>query len=1496
MSHAEKDASFISRLFFAWVWPVLRQGLRTTLQQRHLPALLHSDAAAVTYPKFRDAWQGRRRKGFCQNLAAQVTRKRPRTLRAAHISVADTFVPAALWKVLFLAAAIGQVFAIRALVDYVQQRAFNGAGRSSASLPVSKWVFVPVVVAMALCSVFMSISQHQVFFGSMRSGMRVRAALSAAIYRKVLRLSPDSIAMVSDGSIANLLLNDTHRVLESFFYLHFCWFGFIEIVVISGLLWLDLGISVLFILAVLVFLIPTQIFFSVLVARARTRVMKESDVRVHTMSELLSSIRMVKLSAWETHFERIIAECRAREAHHLRAGVVMRAINTAIFFVARLFVALAAFTAYTLLVGQTLTPSVAFASVSYFSIISRALALMPHGWLASSEASNSYRRLDAFLALPELPSVDCTERFDEWEPETASGLTGCSRKEHTKSADDQMAGEDSRCTDGHPQTANDYGPLHQSKRISQPPPDRVTVANSLAAPPGTVTDDEQVSGETSSALECPTDNAPHEINQSARIWANSAQFEWLTSGKGPETGPQDLTTVLYDVSFSIASGELVAVVGQVGSGKSSLLLGLLGEMHKSTGSCGIRGTVAYCAQTPWIINGTLRENVTLFGDRSPGKEAWYSRVIEACCLLPDLESLPAGDNTEIGERGINLSGGQKARVSLARAVYADADNYLIDDPLSAVDSVVANQLRSNVLGPGGLLARKARIVVTHNSHLLPLANCVMVLQDGHIAHCGTYEDLRAQEVHFAGVWDDDESDHRRLADTVDYADSEAAEDDARVRNRNERTLQKLLEESSVFNFCMSEAEKHSSKSDKAENGKIDKQDAKESPKEGDLWRGDSNTLEYNQSLQSNYSSARTGSLSAKADSLRPGQSPSAKLTVIEDRRVGRVTNRVYWIYIKAAGGLLALIFASLGFALAQAASQVAEWWLAQWSNDEFGWVRESSGKPSKGAMLYSLVFLGASIVTGVLTLLRAAFFAERAVVASKRLHNKLLAKVLHAKLAFFDTNPIGRILNRFSNDVDQADSLLPATAQDFVQIAFTALGNLITVGWIIPWLLIPLAPIVGLFLYLQHIYKMSSRELKRLEGISRSPICAHLTETIVGLDTIRAYNAQEKLSYDFDVQVDANHRVYHTFLCASRWLGINLDLLTAGVVLCTSCIILIISDKLNPGLAGLALTQCTLMTGVFQWGVRQAAETENLFTGVERMHAMTVEAPQEAAYIVASKTPPPEWPLCGVVSFENVQLRYRPELELVLHNLSFKTKPKEHLGIVGRTGSGKSSIFVALFRLVELSGGTIKIDDIDVSTIGLHDLRSRLAIVPQDPVLFKGTIRSNLDPVGEHTDAQLWDALHRVHMSSTLRSSHVDENSDRTSDTGYGLDTMVYEKGSNFSAGERQLLSLARAILSGVQVVVLDEASASLDNHTDMLIQRTVREQLSDRTVLTIAHRLATVADSDRILVMEDGEAVEFDTPQNLLAARGYFARLVQETGAIESAILTAMINGVPGA
>lgn len=1427
---AESRATWLSRITFHWVAPLIARGHRIPLQLPDLPPLLEADQSRLLRHTFSNAYRAVATADLARHTArtdlstngtlsgvvddaladfqlnpaatdalsesthtpAKVTRLTrlaaripPRlaskTSRALLPGVLRPFVTAGLFKPFWLLASVVQVLSIRALVARLAAQTSNNPPTTS------RWVYLPVALAMTLSTLMMSICQHSVFSNSMRAGMRARAAISANVYRKMLRLSPASLANITDGELGNFLVTDPQRIVDSFSYAHFCLFSFFELSVVFGLLAIDLGLSALFGAAVLVLLVPSQLAFSTYVARARAKVSAASDVRVQKMNEILSGIRMVKLSAWEPHFKRMVEELRSAEVGHLRVAATIRAVNAALFIATPILITLIMFTTHTLLFGRHLSPSVAFSALGYVSIVTRVLTLAPLGWLGMSEAYVASRRLDRFFDLPELSSIPRDERLDVSEV----------------AADDAARALDI------------------------------------------------------SSYQTPIESPRNYTKDKFGLTLSHASFSFAAR---TIEQTEEMSTVLHDITISANPGDLVCIVGPVGSGKSSLLQGMLGEIRCTRGYVSKYGQVAYCSQQPWIINGTLRENITLFGQgETPWDPAWYELVIERCCLGPDIAVLPASDLTEIGERGVNLSGGQKARVALARAVYAKAEIYLLDDPLSAIDSAVTAKILQGLIGPDGILANRVQIIVTHNIHVLPFASHVVVLGGGTVAHAGTFDELRERGIEFSGVLADDIDED---IGNVSENDCEQSDTEDVEHQHEEDHLKEILRDSNVDISPFNEDLKDKKKNDPSSGKTIDEFE------ENGLGMEDPDI----------FGKLPGSSTDEPFDQLD-------NLVVEEDRKTGQVAGRIYQTYIKAGGGYLSLTGVSIIFILSQLIRQLAEFWVAKWTTSIPESLVSNEDKLFSENRHYVLVFLGLSIGTLLFTLLRAAVFTDRTMKASRCLHDKLLERVLHARPSFFDTNPIGRILNRFSKDMDLMDINLPMTSQDVLQIFFIALSAVISISIVIPWFIVSLLPSVILFIFLQKRYKSSSRELKRLDGLAFSPIYSQFVESSVGLATIRAHKWEKEFSSTFEGRVDEHHQAYHMFHSAGRWVGIRLDVVSALVTLATAVVVLAMGDTLDSGLAGVALTQSIIMTGSFQWGIRQAAETENLFTSVERIASMATETKIEAPFEIEEKKPPQSWPSDGVISFEKVVLKYRPELDPALHSLSFSTNSRERIGIVGRTGSGKSSLFVSLFRLVELTEGQITIDGVDISEMGLHDLRSRMAIVPQDPVLFNGTIRSNLDPIGKFSDVELWDALHRVHMSEAINSiSGTNEKE------GHGLDLMVNEKGSNFSAGERQLLSLARAILSGVRVVVLDEASASLDNHTDMLVQKTVREQLSDRTVLTIAHRLATIADSDRILVMDAGEVVEFDTPAMLLSKGGYFKRLIEETGPVESAILKAII------
>uniref|UniRef100_A0A672ZTS9 Cystic fibrosis transmembrane conductance regulator n=1 Tax=Sphaeramia orbicularis TaxID=375764 RepID=A0A672ZTS9_9TELE len=768
---------------------------------------------------------------------------------------------------------------------------------------------------------------------------------------------------------------------------------------------------------------------------------------------------------------------------------------------------------------------------------------------------------------------------------------------------------------------------------------------------------------------------------------------------------------LQNVSFTLNSQQLLAVIGPVGAGKSSLLSSILGELPSEKGVLKVKGQLTYASQQPWVFPGTIRSNILFGKELIPQK---YERVLRACALKRDLELLPDGDMTLIGDRGATLSGGQKARVNLARAVYQDADIYLLDDPLSAVDAEVGRHLFEKCIC--GFLRNKPRILVTHQLQYLKAADQIIVLK----------------EV------------------SVNY----------------------------IFCCCV----------------------------------------------------------------------------FIFLYTVTRETCKLV-SYI------------------------MQDWWLAYWAEEQDklnvnGTIIENGLNVTKELDLdfFLGIYAGLTAATIIFGFMRNLFLFNVLVRCAQALHNRMFNSILRTPVRFFDINPIGRILNRFSKDIGMLDSNMPWTFVDFIQVFLQILGVICVAASVIPLILVPVIPLLGVFLWLRRYFLRTSRDIKRLESTTRSPVFSHLSSSLQGLWTIRAFGAEERFQKTFDAHQDLHSGAWFLFLTTSRWFAVRLDGICSIFVTVTTFGCLLLRHQLDAGSVGLALSYAVTLMGMFQWGVRQSAEVENMMTSVERVVEYTElenEAPWET-----QKRPPPDWPSNGLVKFDGVSFSYSPEGPVVLHNMKAMFRPKEKVGIVGRTGAGKSSLVSALFRLAEPKG-RIYIDGILTSEIGLHDLRQKMSIIPQDPVLFTGSMRKNLDPFNQHTDEELWNALQEVQLKSV-----VEELPGK-------LETVLAESGSNFSVGQRQLVCLARAILRKNRILIIDEATANVDPRTDELIQRTIREKFSECTVLTIAHRLNTIIDSDRILVLDAGRIHAYDEPYTLLQDEdGIFYKMVQQTGKQEAAAL----------
>jgi ABC-type multidrug transport system fused ATPase/permease subunit len=965
---------------------------------------------------------------------------------------------------------------------------------------------------------------------------------------------------------------------------------------------------------------------------------------------------------------------------------------------------------------------------------------------------------------------------------------------------------------------------------------------------------------------------------------------------------------MIDLNVHFKVGQVNVIIGPTGSGKTSMLMALLGEMSLVDGSVylpggkcredlkadpetGLTESVAYCAQQAWLVNGTIKENIVF---ASPWDARRYKNVIVACSLQRDLEILDSGDQTLVGEKGVTLSGGQKQRISLARALYCNARHVLLDDVLSAVDSHTAKWIFDNaLLGP--LMYNRTCILVTHNAVLcLPQAAYAVVLDNGRISAQGT-----AQEVIASGT----------LHEDLSKLESKPA---SRGPSRVPSDLGEDGPEPAV------ETEFHIHEPNGIPNGDpLMKVPTKDIP-----------------------------GMNSTADNAQPD----------EKKSTGAIKFSIIFMYLRSMGGWFYWSVAGTSFALQQLSQVSTNLWIRQWANayankEEVsamgvplnhtdltyvrGGVSSSFSCLRSGSCVWNIpglttqstsdmqiattssevdagYYLGVYAVLGVaymfITLFREGVLFSGSIGASKRIHRQLMESITRAKFRFFDSTPLGQIMNRFSKDIEAIDQEVAPVAVGFVHCLFSIITIIILISAITPGFLIAGFFITILYFLIGRFYISSSRDLKRLESIQRSPLYQQFGETMSGTTTIRAYGDERRFIRDNLNKINTHSRPFIYLWAANRWLAFRVDVVGALVSFFAGAFVVTSVGKIDAGAAGLAMTYAVTFTENVLWFVRLYSSNEQNMNSVERIKEY-LDVDQEADLIVESNRPEANWPSKGSVEFIGYTTRYRSDFDPVLKDITFKILPGEKVGVVGRTGAGKSSLALALFRALEAEQGKILIDDVDIGLIGLQDLRENIVMVPQDPTLFTGTLRTNLDPFGLFTDEEIFTALRGVQLvsgpsaansrpetpvqtlrkndkrspasSTTAAASITDTSAMENKNIFRNLSSTVAESGSNLSQGQRQLLCLARALLKAPKVLLMDEATASIDYATDARIQDTIRE--IKNTTLTIAHRLQTIIDYDKVLVLDKGEIVEFGDPFDLISkADGVFHGMCEMSGDLD--------------
>uniref|UniRef100_A0A1A8N8X7 ATP-binding cassette, sub-family C (CFTR/MRP), member 8 n=1 Tax=Nothobranchius rachovii TaxID=451742 RepID=A0A1A8N8X7_9TELE len=1212
---------------------------------------------------------------------------------------------------------------------------------------------VLLFIALLLQRTFLQAS----YYVAIETGINLRGAIQTKIYNKIMRLCTSNMSMgeLTVGQICNLVAIDTNQLMWFFFLCPNLWAMPVQIILGVILLYYLLGISALIGATIIAVLAPVQYFVATKLSQTQKSTLEYSSERLKKTNELLRGIKLLKLYAWEHIFRDSVEETRGKELTSLQAFALYTSIS--IFMNAAIPIA-AVLTTFVVHVhiseDADLSPAVAFASLSLFHILVTPLFLLSSVVRSTVKALVSVQKLSEFFSSDEIG--------DEQEPK-ATLTSSCSN---------------------HNQNRYQAVPLKVVNR-KRPPRDEWN--------------------NYSSQGEQESDGPSQDVDRDICIKITGGYFTWTD---GPPT--------LSNVDIKIPFGKLTMIVGQVGCGKSSLLLAALGEMQRISGTViwnslpGLesegdesptdkdaasdtdirkRGPVAYASQKPWLLNTSVVENITF---EMPMIKSRYKTVIEACSLQPDIDILPQGDQTEIGERGIILSGGQKQRISVARALYQQTSVVFLDDPFSALDIHLSDHLMQDGILKMLREEKRTVVLVTHKLQYLPHADWIIAMKDGSIQTEGTLKDIQNAEPELFEHW-------------------------RTLMHRQDREFETETVAASMTDMERKNLRRAMYSRDAARTEEDEEEDSVESEDDDNLSQ------------------------------------------VMRQRAT--IPWRSCGTYLSSAGVLL-LTLLLLSQLFKHTLMVAIDYWLAHWTSHvittKLGTAAHNCTVVQACGFSHSWYLSVFSVLCclGIILCLATSVTVEwTGLRVAKELHHNLLNKIILAPMRLFETTPLGSILNRFSTDTNTIDQHIPTTLECLSRSTLLCLSALGVISYVTPVFLIALLPLAVACYFIQKYFRMASRDLQQLEDSTQLPLLSHFSETVEGLTTIRALRYEPRFRQRLLQFTDANNIASLFLTAANRWLEVRMEYIGACVVLVAAVASITNSlyDQLSPGLVGLGLTYALMVSNYINWMVRNLADMEVQLGSVKRINGLLKTEPENYEGLLTVAQVPDGWPRQGEIKIQNLSVRYDTTLKAVLKNVNAHVSPGQKVGICGRTGSGKSSFSLAFFRMVDMFEGRIVIDNIDISKLPLQTLRSRLSIILQDPILFSGTIRFNLDPEMKATDEMLWEALEIAQLKSVVKALPG------------GLDATVTEGGENFSQGQRQLFCLARAFVRKSSILIMDEATASIDMATESILQKVVMTAFADRTVVTIAHRVHTILNADLVIVMKRGIILEYDTPQALL-------------------------------